>query len=111
MAITHIVLFQFKTGLDPADVKKACEEVISLKDTCIHPSSQRPYIKSFRGGSDNSPEGAQKGITHALVAEFETVADRDYYISADPVHLALNKHLAELVEAFQVVDFTEGVYA
>lgn len=38
---------------------KACDRMLALKDTCLHPSSQRPYIKASTGGADNSPEGAQ----------------------------------------------------
>lgn len=33
--------------------------MLGLKDKCIHPTSQKPYIKSFTGGKDNSPEGLQ----------------------------------------------------
>lgn len=30
---------------------------MSLKDKCIHPTSQKPYIKSAVGGRNDSPEG------------------------------------------------------
>lgn len=38
---------------------KACERMLTLKDNCVHPTSQQPYIKSASGGKDNSPEGIQ----------------------------------------------------
>lgn len=38
---------------------KACERMLALKDNCVHPTSQQPYIKSASGGKDNSPEGIQ----------------------------------------------------
>jgi hypothetical protein len=79
MSITHIVLFQFKSGLDAQVIKdvclpslvtvlccltqlkflKVCTRMLDLKDNCVHPSSQRPYIKASSGGIDNSPEGIQ----------------------------------------------------
>ncbi|KAJ5519847.1 hypothetical protein N7463_000300 [Penicillium fimorum] len=106
MAVTHIVLFQFKSGVPSEVISDMCAEVIALKDNCINPSTQKPYIKSFRGGQDHSPEGFQNGMTHAFVAVFETLQDRDYYVSKDPVHLALGKKLGEVVEKVQVIDFT-----
>ena len=33
--------------------------MLALKDSCIHPTSKKPYIKSASGGTDNSPEGLQ----------------------------------------------------
>lgn len=33
--------------------------MLTLKDNCVHPTSQQPYIKSASGGKDNSPEGIQ----------------------------------------------------
>lgn len=85
MAIVHIVLFKLKSSLDEAGRKdvsehstrgeqevllnvvqlkqtKFCDDMLSLKDTCLHPSSNRPYIVSSSGGEDNSPEGAQVRI-------------------------------------------------
>jgi hypothetical protein len=31
--------------------------MLALSEKCIHPTSQKPYIKSFSGGKNNSPEG------------------------------------------------------
>lgn len=76
MSITHIVLFQFKPGLDAQVIKdvwfveavtsrtqltrpQVCTRMLGLKDNCLHPSSSKPYIKSSSGGADNSPEGIQ----------------------------------------------------
>lgn len=33
--------------------------MLALKDQCLHPSSQKPYIKASSGGADNSIEGIQ----------------------------------------------------
>ncbi|KAJ5952627.1 Dimeric alpha-beta barrel [Penicillium vulpinum] len=109
MSITHIVLFQFKSELATEVIHDACERMIALKDNCVHPTSQSPYIKSASGGKDNSPEGIQNGITHAFVVEFTSAADRDYYVQSDPAHLAFVKFLDGLIEKAQVIDFSDGV--
>ncbi|KAJ5616953.1 Dimeric alpha-beta barrel [Penicillium hordei] len=109
MSITHIVLFQFKSEVAAEVVQDACERMLALKNNCVHPTSQQPYIKSASGGKDNSPEGIQNGITHAFVVEFANSADRDYYVQSDPSHLAFVKTLDGLIEKAQVIDFTDRV--
>ncbi|CAI7630839.1 stress responsive A/B barrel domain protein [Penicillium manginii] len=110
MSITHIVLFQFKSGLDAQVIKDVCTRMLDLKDNCVHPSSQRPYIKASSGGIDNSPEGIQGGITHAFVVEFENTADRDYYCKEDPIHQEFVRSLSGIIEKAQAIDYTPGVY-
>ncbi|GES58794.1 stress responsive A/B barrel domain protein [Aspergillus terreus] len=110
MSITHIVLFQFKADTPPEVVKDICSRMLALKDKCIHPVSQQPYIKFSLGGVDNSPEGLQNGITHAFVGEFASAADRDYYVKEDPAHQEFVKSLWGVLEKGQVIDFTPGVF-
>ena len=43
----------------PTSKKKAVAGMLGLKNSCIHPTSQKPYIRSLTGGRDNSPEGLQ----------------------------------------------------
>ncbi|KAJ5178265.1 Dimeric alpha-beta barrel [Penicillium coprophilum] len=109
MSITHIVLFQFKAGLAAEVIQDVCERMLALKDNCVHPTSQKPYIKSASGGKDNSPEGIQRGITHAFVMEFTSAADRDYYVKSDPTHLGFVKSLDGLIEKAQVIDFSDKI--
>lgn len=52
----------------------------------------------------------QHGITHAFVVEFSSAADRDYYVSEDPVHQEFVRSLSGLIEKAQVLDFTNGVF-
>ncbi|CEJ58754.1 Putative Stress responsive A/B barrel domain protein [Penicillium brasilianum] len=110
MSITHIVLFQFKSGIDAQVVKDTCNRMIGLKENCIHPTSNKPYIKASSGGLDNSIEGIQNGITHAFVVEFASAADRDYYVKEDPTHKAFVQSLNGVIEKAQVIDFTDGVF-
>lgn len=101
--------------------------MLGLKDTCVHPTSAKPYILSFTGGKDNSPEGAQvgicslleilrdltasqNGITHAFSVEFESTEDRDYYVKSDPAHQAFIAFAGTVVEKAIVVDYTPGAF-
>ncbi|KAG7412297.1 hypothetical protein Forpe1208_v008706 [Fusarium oxysporum f. sp. rapae] len=87
-----------------------CDDFLQLKNLCIHPTSNKPYITSLQGGKDNSPEGMQNGITHGFVATFESAEDRDYYVKTDPAHQAFIANVGGLLEKAIVVDFTNGVY-
>ncbi|KAI4862867.1 stress responsive A/B barrel domain protein [Hypoxylon rubiginosum] len=110
MAVKHLVLFQFKPEAGAESVKESSLRMLGLKDGCIHPTSQKQYIKSLTGGKDNSNEGAQNGITHAFVVEFESIEDRDYYVDADPFHQEFKTFVAPFVEKVIVVDYSEGVF-
>lgn len=76
MTIVHIVLFKPNPSLSKDEVREVgtakfpptsinarsrqlYNDMMNLKDTCIHPTTKKPYIKSFKGGKDNSPEGKQ----------------------------------------------------
>lgn len=52
----------------------------------------------------------QGGLTHAFVVEFETAAERDYYVNLDPVHQSFKKDIEPFVEKVTVVDFTNGAF-
>ncbi|KAK4221162.1 dabb-domain-containing protein [Podospora fimiseda] len=110
MPVVHTVLFQFKADATPEEAKAACDRFLALKDSCVHPASNTPYIKSLKGGKDNSTEGLQNGITHGFVVEFESVEDRDYYVATDPAHQAFVKSIGDVVIKAIVVDFEDGVY-
>ncbi|KAF4968314.1 hypothetical protein FSARC_4259 [Fusarium sarcochroum] len=110
MSLTHTVLFQFKADVSPNDVKETCKGFLALKDQCIHPTSNNPYIISVKGGKDNSPEGMQNGITHGFVLTFNSAEDRDYYVKSDSAHHAFVAKVGGFLEKVIVVDFSDGVY-
>ncbi|KAF6806489.1 stress responsive A/B barrel domain-containing protein [Colletotrichum musicola] len=110
MSIVHIVQFQFKELVPAEEIRAVCNAFLALKDQCIHPTSNKAYIKSVNGGLDNSPEGQQGGITHIFVVEFESAEDRDYYVSKDPAHMAFVEQVGKVVLKARVVDFTPGVF-
>ncbi|KAK7181564.1 hypothetical protein DPSP01_008962 [Paraphaeosphaeria sporulosa] len=107
---THIVLFKFKDGVAPADLKDVTLQMLSLQKSCIHPTTGAPYIKSITGGKDNSPEGLQDGLSHAFVVQFFSNEDRDYYVNQDPAHDAFKKAAGPIIDKAVVVDFQNGVF-
>ncbi|KAF3910655.1 hypothetical protein ABW21_db0205915 [Orbilia brochopaga] len=109
--LVHIVLLKFADGTPSDSLKPVCDAFMKLKETCIHPETNKPYIISVKGGLDSSQENLQDGLTHGFVLEFASAWDRDYYVNEDPAHQkfkgALKTNgLAKVV----VVDFTNGVY-
>ena len=52
----------------------------------------------------------QNGITHAIIMEFETVEDRDYYALHDPGHVTFKEKLIGLLDAVHIIDFTPGEF-
>ncbi|KAK5628473.1 hypothetical protein RRF57_004188 [Xylaria bambusicola] len=95
----------------PADataehIEKACASMLALKDNCLHPATQKPYIKSLTGGKDNSPEGRQNGIQYAFVVEFASTEDRDYYVHNDQAHKDFVGTALPIVENAIVVDYS-----
>ncbi|KAI1483716.1 hypothetical protein K445DRAFT_24351 [Daldinia sp. EC12] len=110
MGIFHVVMFKFKDLVPPEEVKAACDRMLALGSKCVHPTSQKPYIKVHGGGKDNSPEGKQQGMTHVFVFEFESEEDREYYLNKDPAHTEFATGVINLIEKLQAVDFTPGEF-
>ncbi|EON64574.1 hypothetical protein W97_03807 [Coniosporium apollinis CBS 100218] len=110
MGIIHVVIFEFKQTASQDEVQDACKRMLALKNDCLHPTTNKPYVKSSIGGRNNSPEGHARGLTHAFVSEFENEEDRKYYLEKDPAHLSFVESLGPVVQNVCVVDFTPGVF-
>lgn len=100
--------------------------MLSLKNSCLHPDTKKPYIVSSTGGYECSVEGMQVTRIIGVCSWLETsdeadscaawnhsrirrwilvVANRDYYALKDPGHLAFGASLGPIVDSVQVVDF------
>lgn len=84
-AVVHLVCFKFQADAEPHLIKKTCESFLALANDCLNQKGSK-YIKSIKAGKDVSIEGKSKGLTHAFVVTFASIADRDYYIKQDPIH-------------------------
>jgi len=109
--VVHIVLFEFKPTIESDVIQDVCRRMVALKDQCIHPTTQKPYILQSSGGRDNSEEGHQVGgFSHGFVSHFASQEDRNYYIEKDPAHLAFVKSLDGVIQNVRVVDYEPGEF-
>lgn len=95
--LRHVVLFKFKDDTSPEDVKKVEEAFIALGDKI-------PLIKDFEWGTNNSPEGLNKGLTHCFFVTFESEKDRDDYLP-HPAHKEFVDVLLPHLDDVTVVDY------
>ncbi|MEM1359336.1 MAG: Dabb family protein [Bacteroidota bacterium] len=95
--LRHVVLFSFKEDSYPAGVAEVEAAFRALP-------SQISAIHGFEWGTNNSPEGINKGFTHCYFLTFKSEADRDTYLP-HPAHKRFGEivgpHLADVL----VVDY------
>ena len=71
--LRHVVLFKFKEGTSTEDIKKVEEAFSALP-------SKIPQITDYEWGTNNSPEGLDKGFTHSFFLTFKSEEDRAIYL-------------------------------
>lgn len=49
-------------------LSQICKLMVALKDTCLHPETNEPYIVSSKGGINNSPEANEVGLARRPLA-------------------------------------------
>lgn len=95
--IRHIVLFSFKSDIDIEKIIKADESFKNL-------SQLIPEILSFESGLNISPEGLNKGFTHAYQLSFDSEDTRDLYLNHND-HLAFSKSVQNVIVDVLVFDY------
>lgn len=95
--LRHVVAFKFKESASEADIKKVVESFRALKKTI-------PQIKGFEYGMNNSPEGFNKGTTHAFILTFDSEKGRDEYL-VHPEHKKFGEGLGPVLADVFVIDF------
>ena len=73
--IKHIVLLQFKSGIDSKIINEVLNKLGNLRYTSI------PQIEKFIYGENNSPEQLNKNFNYGFIMEFKSNYDRDVYLS------------------------------
>ena len=96
--VKHVVLFKFKESATPQQVEAISAAFAALPD-------EIPGIVHFEMGTNSSPEGLNKGLTHAYLLTFENAAARDAYLP-HPAHKAFGQKLGPVLDDVCVVDFT-----
>ena len=95
--LRHVVLFKFKESATATDIKSV-EEAFSALPGKI------PQIKDYEWGTNNSPEGLDKGFTHCFFLTFDSEADRAIYLP-HPDHKAFGAILSPHLEDVLVIDY------
>lgn len=71
--VKHVVVFKYKSSATPEQIEQVTAAFKALKGTI-------PGIVSFEYGTNNSPEGLNKGFTHVYLLTFKDAASRDAYL-------------------------------
>ena len=95
--LRHVVLFKFKEGTTKSQIKEV-EDAFSALPSKIE------QIKGYEWGLNNSPEGLEKGFTHAFFLTFESEEDRATYLP-HPDHKAFGAVLTPYLDDVLVIDY------
>ena len=93
----HVVAFKFKASATKDQIKEVETAFRNLP-------KKVPEIKSFKWGTNISPEKRDKGFTHGFILGFNSEKDRDTY-SEHPEHKAFGKLVGPVVDDIFVIDF------
>ena len=95
--LRHVVLFKFKPGTPPEKVREIEQGFGRLPDRI-------PQIVGYEWGTNISPEGHDKGYTHAFLVTFADTAGRDAYLP-HPAHKEFVDLLLPHLEEAHVIDY------
>jgi hypothetical protein len=95
--LQHVVLFRFKEGTTPEQIKEVENAFASLP-------GKIDAIKCFERGTNVSTENRSDGFTHCFVLSFLNEHDRDAYL-IHPDHKAFGKTLGGSLDKVLVVDY------
>ena len=95
--LRHVVLFKFTESSTEEDIRQIEEAFAALP-------SQIEEIKDFEWGTNNSPEGLDKGFTHSFLVTFDSEKGRDIYLP-HPAHQEFVDLVGPHVDDVLVVDY------
>jgi hypothetical protein len=95
--LRHVVAFKFKPTASTEQIKQVETAFRELK-------TKIPEIAEFEWGTNNSPEGRNKGCTHGFILTFTSEKDRDAYLP-HPAHKEFGKLVGPLLDDVFVIDF------
>ena len=98
MAIRHLVLLRFKDDTTPAHIHGLEQEFCALR-------SKIGAVQSLEWGTNNSPEGLDKGFTHCFNLTLADEAARASYLP-HPDHQAFVAQLKPALADVLVLDYT-----
>ncbi len=95
--LRHVVMFKFKEDASKDDIRKVREAFSALP-------SKIPQIVDYEWGTNNSPEGLNKGFTHIFFLTFNSEEDRAVYLP-HPAHKAFGELLGPYLDDVMVMDY------
>jgi hypothetical protein len=95
--LRHVVLFKFKDGTTPEQIKQVEDAFRALP-------SKIKEIKGFEWGLNNSPENINQGFTHCFFLSFDSEKGREVYLP-HPDHKAFGAVLRPYLDKVLVVDY------
>jgi len=95
--LRHVVLFKFKEGTTDEELKTVEKAFEALP-------SKIPEIVDFEWGTNNSPEGLDKGFTHCFFLTFNSEEGRSIYLP-HPEHKMFGEVITPHLEDVLVVDY------
>lgn len=95
--LRHVVLLKFKENTTEQEIAKVEKAFSALPDKIS-------AIKGYEWGTNNSPEGLNKGYTHCFLVTFESEEDRATYLP-HPDHKAFVDILEPHMEDALVIDY------
>ncbi|MDZ7921883.1 Dabb family protein [Rhodoferax sp.] len=98
MPIRHLVLLKFKASVTPSEIQGIEAGFVDLR-------SKISAVQSLEWGTNNSPEGLDKGFTHCFNLTFADDAARAVYLP-HPDHLAFVEILKPTLDDVLVLDYT-----
>lgn len=93
----HFVSFKFKKDTPAAEIERIEKEFAAL-------AGKIDTITGFEWGTNVSPEGLDKGFTHAFLVTFKDKAGLETYLP-HPAHEAFVKGLKPHLEDAFVIDY------
>jgi hypothetical protein len=95
--LRHVVLFNFTDSASEAEIKAIEAAFVGLP-------AKIPEIHDFEWGTNNSPEGLDKGLSHCFFVTFLSEEDRAIYLP-HPAHQEFVSLVGPFVEDVTVVDY------
>ncbi len=95
--LRHFVCFKYKEGVSKDKIAEVEKAFVGLE-------KKIPDIKGFEKGTNNSPEGLNKGFKHCYLITFDSEKGRDNYL-VHPDHKKFVEIVGPVVEDVFVVDY------
>ena len=95
--VRHVVLFKFKDGTTPEQIK-------GIEDAFRALPKEVSEIRTFEWGTDMSVEKLAAGFTHCFFLTFDTAKDRDEYLP-HPEHQLFGQKLQPILDKVLVIDY------